>query len=64
MSLKVVTTVNQKPTDSKIEDQIRRRAQQLFDGRNPGDGTAVDDWLRAEKEILSQNRKKAAVATK
>ena len=34
-----------------IEDEIRRRAYELYEERGQEDGRDVEDWLRAEKEI-------------
>jgi hypothetical protein len=34
-----------------IEDEIRRRAYELFEARGGEDGQDLDDWLRAEEEI-------------
>ncbi len=36
-----------------LEEEIRRRAHQIFEQRGRSDGKAVDDWVRAEAEILS-----------
>ncbi len=33
-----------------IEDEIRRRAYELYEQRGREDGHDVEDWLRAEKE--------------
>lgn len=35
----------------RVGDDIRARAYELFQRRAFGDGHAVDDWLRAEREI-------------
>jgi len=35
-----------------LEDQIRKRAYELYLAREGGPGSDVDDWLRAEAEIL------------
>jgi HSP20 family molecular chaperone IbpA len=35
----------------RVADDIRARAYQLFQRRGFGDGHAIDDWLRAEREI-------------
>jgi hypothetical protein len=37
-----------------LEDEIRRRAYEIFEerGRTPGDQR--EDWLRAEREILAR----------
>ncbi len=33
------------------EDEIRRRAYQLYEERGRNDGHDIDDWLRAEAEL-------------
>jgi hypothetical protein len=40
------------PEDLPIEEQIRRRAHELYIGRGNASGSEVDDWLQAEEEIL------------
>jgi len=35
-----------------MEDAIQRRAYQLFEERKSRDGSDLEDWLRAEDEIL------------
>jgi Protein of unknown function (DUF2934) len=45
------------------EESIRRRAYELYEQRGRVDGFALDDWLRAEREILGaqkQGKVKAA----
>ena len=37
-----------------IEDEIRRRAYELYEQRGRNDGQHHDDWARAETEILSK----------
>jgi Protein of unknown function (DUF2934) len=39
--------------DAEIEEQIRQRAHELYQGRGEADGNATDDWLRAKAEVLS-----------
>jgi hypothetical protein len=39
------------------EDLIQERAYELYSERGYRDGSAVDDWLEAEREILRQNRR-------
>ncbi|MGE5056165.1 MAG: DUF2934 domain-containing protein [Acidobacteriota bacterium] len=34
-----------------IEEEIRRRAYELFEARGGEDGHEFEDWLRAEEEI-------------
>jgi Protein of unknown function (DUF2934) len=41
-------------SDAKIDEEIRRRAYQLYQARGGGEGNANDDWLQAKKEVLSQ----------
>jgi len=36
------------------EDAIRQRAYEIFLSRAPGSGSAMDDWLQAERELRSQ----------
>jgi len=43
-----------------IEEQIRQRAYVLYVGRGQADGSAVDDWLKAEEEVLALKEAKAA----
>lgn len=49
-----------KATPSISEDEIRRRAFELFEARGGQDGHELEDWLRAESEI--RNAKKDAAA--
>ena len=46
------------PLNGNIEEEIRRRAYELFLQRGGTPGRENDDWLIAEREILSR----AAVA--
>jgi len=36
----------------EIDEQIRRRAFELYEQRGRGDGQAFGDWLQAEAELL------------
>jgi hypothetical protein len=36
-----------------IEEEIRKRAYELFEARGGEDGQELEDWLRAEEEIKS-----------
>ncbi len=50
---------SQKPAE--LEDEIRHRAYELYEQRGRVDGYELDDWLRAEADVLSvQGRKTAA----
>jgi hypothetical protein len=46
------TRVTSEPQE--LEDQIRRRAQELYEARGREDGHELDDWLRAEEEITQK----------
>jgi hypothetical protein len=43
----------QSSQQTTIEEQIRCRAHQIYLERGSQDGSALDDWLQAEREILS-----------
>jgi hypothetical protein len=36
----------------EIDEQIRRRAFELYEQHGRKDGQALDDWLQAEAELL------------
>ena len=38
----------------ELEYQIRLRAYQLYEARGRKDGHELDDWLRAEAEIMQK----------
>ncbi len=40
------------PVTSMSRDEIERRAYQRFVERGGMDGADIDDWLRAERELL------------
>ena len=40
-----------------IEDEIRRRAYELYEERGRQDGFQEEDWARAETEILSRHQR-------
>jgi len=44
-----------------LEEEIRRRAYEIYEGRGQEDGRDVEDWLRTEAEITGTSVK-AAVA--
>jgi hypothetical protein len=43
-----------------IEEQIRRRAYELYEARGKQDGQELDDWLQAEAEILGTGHRATA----
>jgi hypothetical protein len=42
------------------EEDIRRRAYELYETRGREDGRDLDDWLQAEAEILGTERRATA----
>jgi hypothetical protein len=38
-----------------VERKIRARAQELYDSRGQVDGLALEDWVKAESEVLGQS---------
>jgi hypothetical protein len=50
-------------SDPGIESElIRKRAYEFYVARGMGDGHDVEDWLRAEEEVLSQREELALAA--
>ncbi|HYT07521.1 MAG TPA: DUF2934 domain-containing protein [Rugosimonospora sp.] len=52
MTKKVSTFGRTAAEDS--EEQIRRRAYELYEARGRGDGHDLEDWLEAEAEITGR----------
>ena len=52
MTKKVSTFGRTAAEDS--EEQIRRRAYELYEARSCGDGHDLEDWLEAEAEITGR----------
>ncbi len=48
-----VETVSGPPSED-METRIRRRAYELYEAHGPGQGSALEDWLQAEREMLSR----------
>lgn len=48
------TTVAVMKSASEIQDQIRRRAYELYEQRGSNDGQEVSDWLQAESEVAQK----------
>jgi DUF2934 family protein len=44
----------------RIEEEIRNRAYELFEARGREEGHELEDWLRAEGEILNRKSDTAA----
>ncbi|MGA9390793.1 MAG: DUF2934 domain-containing protein [Candidatus Sulfotelmatobacter sp.] len=43
-----------------LEDEIRRRAYELFQQRGVGSGSEAEDWLSAEREVMQRYRQHSA----
>jgi hypothetical protein len=44
----------------ELQEQIRRRAYELYEQRGRDDGHELDDWLQAESELTKQKAKTVA----
>ena len=42
---------------SELQEQIRRRAHELYEQRGRNNGREQDDWLQAESEVTQQKAK-------
>jgi len=40
----------------KLEEEIRRRAFEIYQERGIGEGSDLGDWLQAESEVLGSNQ--------
>jgi hypothetical protein len=48
------------PFHADFQEQIRRRAYELYEQRGREDGRALDDWLQAESEVSQRKAKTVA----
>jgi Protein of unknown function (DUF2934) len=53
------TTVAMMKSASELQDQIRRRAYELYEQRGSNDGHEVSDWLQAESELAAKKESNA-----
>jgi len=44
----------------ELQEQIRRRAYELYEQRGRDDGHETDDWLQAESEVNQQKARSVA----
>jgi hypothetical protein len=58
-TLPTETRATESPVD--IQEQVRRRAFELYEQHGREDGHDLEDWLQAESELVQQ-RTKAATA--
>ena len=59
-SKKSPATVTSDPQDLELEYQIRLRAYELYEEGGREDGHELDDWLRAEAEIMQKKARTTA----
>ena len=57
-TLAAETRATESPVD--LQEQVSRRAFELYELRGREDGCDLDDWLRAESELAPQRRKAVA----
>ncbi len=43
-----------------LEDEIRRRAYELYEQRGTGSGSEAEDWLTAEREVKQRYHQQSA----
>jgi len=48
------------PTQTDLEERIRRRAYEIYQARGSADGHDLDHWLEAESEIRTQQTRSVA----
>jgi len=51
------TNDNSRESAVDLQEQIRRRAYELYERRGREDGHEVEDWLQAEAELASERTK-------
>jgi hypothetical protein len=54
------TSVTSELQELELEEQIRLRAHELYEARGREDGHELEDWLRAEEEIVGKKFRTAA----
>jgi Protein of unknown function (DUF2934) len=57
-TLPTETSATESPVD--IQEQVRRRAFELYEQRGREDGHDLDDWRQAESELAPQQTKAVA----
>jgi hypothetical protein len=55
---KTLTMTGAQPQN--LEEEIRRRAYELYEEQGREDGQDLNDWLRAEAEIVQRKSRTAA----
>jgi hypothetical protein len=54
------TTNQTTESTSELQEQIRRRAYELYEQRGRNDGYELNDWLQAESELTQPTSKTIA----
>jgi hypothetical protein len=57
---KAPTSVQRENPVPNVEDEIRRRAYELYEQRGREDGHDLEDWFRAEEEVAQKRRRRVA----
>ena len=53
--IKLVPEIRKNANGGTIEEEIRRRAYELYEERGCAPGRDYEDWLSAEREILARS---------
>jgi hypothetical protein len=57
--IQAASEVKQNVVPINLEDEIRRRAYEIFEERGSVPGNEHEDWLRAEREVLARYQQSA-----
>lgn len=60
LTMKETPRPDSTPTEKKLEEQIRRRAYELYEARGRENGHDLEDWLQAEIDITGNATSSAA----
>lgn len=55
-----VSTMTTTETAVDLQEQIRRRAYELYEQRGREEGRELDDWLQAEAEVMQATARAVA----
>ncbi len=55
---KNVVPINRTPVN--LEDEVRRRAYEIYQQRGGGSGSEIEDWLTAEREVRKRYQQQSA----
>ncbi len=59
---KNVTRISQNVVPINLEDEIRRRAYELYQQRGTASGSEAEDWLTAEREVRQRYHQQQALS--